>query len=210
MDIIGNAVQDTPGEAIAFRLEVVAIPVSDIERAKTFYTSLGWRLDADFTLSTQFRVIQFTPPGSSCSIHFGQGITSAAPGSAQGLFLVVANIEEARAALIRRGVKVGGLFHRDAGAPLTGIDPQRRSYGSYASFQDPDGNDWLLQEVTARLPGRTDGANFSSMAELASALRRAAAAHGEHEKKNGGTDSDGPDWYASFIVDEQHGGQKIR
>jgi len=193
--------------AVAFKLEVVAIPVADIERSKSFYTNLGWRLDADFTLSDEYRVIQFTPPESSCSIHFGKGITSAPAGSAQGLYLVVSDIEIARADLMRRGVEVSAPFHKVAGAAAAGLDPQRRSYGSYTAFHDPDGNAWLLQEVTTRLPGRiAPGAPlFASEEELAAALKRAAAAHGEHEKQIGKSDPDWPTWYAKFMLDEQYG-----
>jgi catechol 2,3-dioxygenase-like lactoylglutathione lyase family enzyme len=193
--------------ALALKLEVVAIPVADIERSKSFYTNLGWRLDADFTLSDEFRVVQFTPPGSACSIHFGKGITSASPGSAQGLYLVVSDIEIARAELMRRGVEIGALFHKEAGAATIGLDSQRRSYGSYAAFHDPDGNGWLLQEVTTRLPGRIDPGtlSFASEEELAATLRRAAAAHGEHEKQIGKSDPNWPSWYAKFMLDEQYG-----
>jgi catechol 2,3-dioxygenase-like lactoylglutathione lyase family enzyme len=192
------------------KLEVVVLPVSDIDRAKRFYGRLGWRLDADFA-SDDFRVVQFTPPGSSCSIHFGTarpGIAPAVPGSAQGLYLIVSDIEAARADLVDRGVEVSEVFHR-AGrdSRLSGPDPERRSYGSLASFSDPDGNGWLLQEVTARLPGRVDADNttFTSSADLAAALRRAATAHGEHEKRIGRHDADWPDWYADYIVREQAG-----
>ena len=189
-------------------LEVVVLPVSDVDRAKRFYGALGWRLDADFDKGDVFRVVQFTPPGSSCSVHFGRGITTAAPGSAPGLFLVVSDIEAARAELINRGVDVSEVFHRAVGEdPLSGLDPARRSYASYATFSDPDGNGWLLQEVTARLPGRMDASStaFTSSIELGSALRRAAAAHGEHEKQTGQHDWDWPVWYAEYIVREQAG-----
>jgi len=192
------------------KLEVVVIPVLDVDRAKRFYGRLGWRLDADFVKGDEFRVVQFTPPGSPSSIHFGKGVTSALPGSAQGLFLVVSDIEAARAELVDRGVNVSEVFHRAVGeGPVSGPDPSRRSYASYATFSDPDGNVWLLQEVTARLPGRVDAdvTTFTSATELAAALRRAAAAHGEHEKRNGGKhDATGwPDWYAEYIVQEQAG-----
>jgi catechol 2,3-dioxygenase-like lactoylglutathione lyase family enzyme len=147
---------ETPG--IEMKLEVAVIPVADVDRAKRFYGSLGWRLDADFVHGDDFRVVQFTPPGSSCSIHFGTprtGVTSVAPGSAQGLYLIVSDIEAARAALVDRGVEVSEVFHRvGREGRLSGPDPERRSYSSLASFNDPDGNGWLLQEVTARLPGR--------------------------------------------------------
>ena len=195
---------------IDLKLEVVAIPVSDIDRAKQFYSRLGWRLDADFVVGDNFRGVQFTPPGSPASIHFGKGVTSAAPGSAQGLFLVVSDIEAARAELVGRGVDVGEIFHvaSPGHPPIPGPDPERRSYFSYVSFRDPDGNTWLLQEVTARFPGRVDAnqTTFSSVADLASALRRAAAAHGEHEKRTGGRyDENWPDWYAEYLVAEQVG-----
>jgi catechol 2,3-dioxygenase-like lactoylglutathione lyase family enzyme len=193
---------------IDMNLEVVVIPVSDVDRAKSFYGNLGWRLDAEFVKGDAFRVVQFTPPGSECSIHFGTGITSAVPGSAQGLYLVVSDIEAARAELVDRGVDVGEVFHRAVGeGPLSGPDPARRSYHSYATFSDPDGNSWLLQEVTVRLPGRVDAdrTTFTSSSELATALRRAEAAHGEHEKRTGQRDEDWPDWYAEYIVREQAG-----
>jgi catechol 2,3-dioxygenase-like lactoylglutathione lyase family enzyme len=193
---------------VDMKLEVVVIPVSDVDRAKRFYSNLGWRLDADFVKGDAFRAVQFTPPGSSCSIHFGTGITSALPGSAQGLYLVVSNIEVARAELVDRGVDVGEVFHRAVGeGPLSGPDPARRSYHSYATFGDPDGNGWLLQEVTVRLPGRVDAdaTTFASSTELAAVLRRAAAAHGEHEKRTGQHDADWPDWYAEYIAREQAG-----
>ena len=190
------------------KLEVVVIPVTDVDRAKRFYGSLGWRLDADFARGDAFRVVQFTPPGSQASIHFGKGVTPAAPGSAQNLYLVVSDIAAARAELVARGIDVGPLFHRGAGGFADGIDPERRTYNSFASFNDPDGNRWLLQEITARFSGRVDASEtiFSSSAELAAALRRASAAHGEHEKRIGKHDATGwPDWYAAYIVAEQAG-----
>ena len=205
---------------VDMRLEVVVIPVSDVDRAKGFYGGLGWRLDADFAAGDDWRVIQFTPPGSECSVIFGKNVTAAPPGSAQGLYLVVADIEAARDELLGRGVGVGEVFHDGgdayAGADepflfgrlrVDGPDPERRSYRSYASFSDPDGNGWLLQEVTARLPGRVDAGatTFASPTELAAALRRAAAAHGEHEKRTGRHDAGWPDWYAEHIVREQAG-----
>jgi catechol 2,3-dioxygenase-like lactoylglutathione lyase family enzyme len=193
-----------------FKLEVIAIPVADVERAKRFYAGLGWRLDGDFVAGDAFRGIQFTPPGSPCSIHFGKGVTSAAPGSAQGLFLVVSDIEAARADLIGHGASVSEVFHRAGpGQPqVSGRHPKRQSYSSFATFNDPDGNTWLLQEVTQRLPGRVSAreTTFTSSAELASALRRAGAAHGEHEKRTGGQyDVNWPDWYAEYMVAEQAG-----
>jgi catechol 2,3-dioxygenase-like lactoylglutathione lyase family enzyme len=172
------------------KLEVVVIPVSDVDRAKRFYGDLGWRLDADFVVGNEFRGIQLTPPGSPCSIQFGIGVTSAVPGSARGLYLVVSDIESARAELVDRGVAVSEVFHRDGPGkpPLGGLDPARRSYFSYATFSDPDGNEWLLQEVTTRFPGRSDSnaTSFASVSDLASAMRRASAAHGEHETRTGG------------------------
>jgi catechol 2,3-dioxygenase-like lactoylglutathione lyase family enzyme len=197
------------GRKVDFRLEVVVIPVSDAERAKRFYGGLGWRLDADFAVGKEFRLVQFTPPGSLCSIHFGVGITSAEPGSAQGIYLVVSDVEAARAELVERGVDVSGVFHLAAPGkpPVNGRDPQRRTYASFASFKDPDGNSYLLQEITARLPGRVDAGDtkFSSKTELASAFRRAEAAHGEHEKKTGVRDVNWPEWYAEYMVAEQSG-----
>ena len=208
---------------VDMKLEVVVIPVSDVDRAKRFYADLGWRLDADFAAGDDWRVIQFTPPGSGCSVIFGKNVTAAAPGSAQGLYLIVSDIEAARNELLSRGVAVGEVFH-GAGDVHTGTDepylsgrrrisgpdPARSSYGSFASFKDPDGNGWLFQEITARLPGRVDAydTTFTSSTELANALRRAAAAHGEHEKRTGGDHSTTwPDWYADYIVREQAGKQ---
>jgi catechol 2,3-dioxygenase-like lactoylglutathione lyase family enzyme len=201
------------------RLEVLVIPVSDVDRAKQFYGGLGWRLDADFAFDDGFRVIQFTPPGSGTSVIFGTNVTAAAPGSARGLYLVVSNIEAARKELLSRGVKVsevfhgGGAVHTGADEPylfgsvrVGGPDPGRRSYLSLASFSDPDGNGWMLQEVTARLPGRMEAnTTFTSATELAATLRRAEVAHGEHEKRTGEHDANWPDWYAQYIVREQAG-----
>jgi catechol 2,3-dioxygenase-like lactoylglutathione lyase family enzyme len=194
---------------VDMKLEVVVIPVSDVDRAKRFYGDLGWRLDADFVVGDTFRGVQFTPPGSPCSIHFGIGVTSAAPGSARGLYLVVSDIEAARAELVNRGVEVSEVFHRDGPGkpPLSGPDPARRSYFSYATFSDPDGNEWLLQEVTTRFPGRIDSnaTSFASASDLASAMRRASVAHGEHEKRIGAADLNWPDWYSAYMVAEQAG-----
>ena len=194
---------------VDMKFEVTAIPVSDVDRAKRFYGNLGWRLDADFAVGDHFRVVQFTPPGSPASIHFGKGVTSAAPGSAEGLFLVVSDIEAARAELVSRGVDVSEIFHvaGPGHPPIPGLDPERRSYFSYATFKDPDGNTWLLQEVTVRFPGRVDANQtaFASVADLATALRRAEAAHGEHEKRTGVRDANWPDWYAEYIAAEQAG-----
>jgi catechol 2,3-dioxygenase-like lactoylglutathione lyase family enzyme len=209
----------SPLRTLDMKLEVVVIPVADVDRAKKFYGGLGWRLDADFAFDDGFRVIQFTPPGSQASVIFGTNVTAAAPGSARGLYLVVSDIDAACKELLRRGVEVGGPFHsggeKHFGADephlfgsvrIGGPDPEHRSYFSLASFSDPDGNGWLLQEITARLPGRVDAnTTFSATAELAAALRRAAAAHGEHEKRTGGQDVNWPDWYAEYIVREQAG-----
>ena len=203
-----TAIETKRAQGVDMKLEVVVIPVADVDRAKRFYGNLGWRLDADLAVSDQFRIVQFTPPGSLCSIQFGTGLTSAAPGSAKGTYLVVSDIEAARAELVDRGVEVSELFHRGGKeGRLSGPDPQRRSYASFASFSDPDGNGWLLQEVTARLPGRVDAddTTFTSPTELAGALRRAEAAHGEHENRTGQRDADWPDWYAEYIVREQAG-----
>lgn len=197
----------TTAKPVDMKLEVVVIPVADVERAKLFYGNLGWRLDADLVRG-ETRVVQFTPPGSSCSIHFGRGVTSAAPGSAQGLYLIVSDIEAARAELAGRGVDVSEVFHQaEGGGRINGADPARRSYASFASFNDPDGNRWLAQEVTVRLPGRVDpgSTTFPSATELAAALRRAETAHGEHEKRTGQRDAAWPEWYAAYIVAEQGG-----
>ena len=194
---------------VDMKFEVAAIPVADVDRSKNFYSNLGWRLDADFAVGDNFRVVQFTPPGSPASIHFGKGVSSAAPGSASGLYLVVSDIVAARAELIGHGADVGEVFHvAGPGHPLIpGPDPERRSYFSYATFKDPDGNTWLLQEVTVRFPGRVDAneTTFASVADLASAFRRAEAAHGEHEKRTGVRDANWADWYAEYVVAEQAG-----
>ncbi|MDX3970548.1 MAG: VOC family protein [Bradyrhizobium sp.] len=206
--------------SVDLKLEVVVIPVSDVDRAKAFYARLGWRLDADFSSGEDWRVIQFTPPGSACSVIFGRNVTSAAPGSARGLYLIVSDLEAARQELLGRGVEVSEPFHGaddvHAGSDepylfgsvrLGGTDPKRGSYSSFASFSDPDGNGWLFQEVTIRLPGRIAGSatTFASTTDLAAALRRAAIAHGEHETRSGGHDENWPDWYADYIVREQAG-----
>jgi catechol 2,3-dioxygenase-like lactoylglutathione lyase family enzyme len=204
---------------VDMKLQAVVIPVSDVDRAKRFYGALGWRLDADFPFDNGFRIVQFTPPGSPCSIQFGTKVTSAAPGSAQGLYLIVSDIEAARAELVARGVDVSAVFHAEtpgaqfqpdgSSGRVSGPAPDHASYRSFATFSDPDGNGWLFQEVTARLPGRVDATDtaFTSQAELASALRRAAAAHGEHEKRTGQHDANWPDWYSDYIVKEQAGKQ---
>ena len=201
------------------KFEIAVIPVSDVDRAKEFYGRLGWRLDADFAGGDDFRAIQFTPPGSGCSVIFGKNVTAAAPGSAQGLYLIVSDIAAARDELRGRGVEVSEVFHSDgvyAGTDepylfgrrrTSGPDPARGSYRSFASFRDPDSNGWLFQEVTTRLPGRIDAAEteYASTADLVSALRRAAVAHGEHEKRTGEADENWPVWYATYMVAEQAG-----
>jgi catechol 2,3-dioxygenase-like lactoylglutathione lyase family enzyme len=202
---------------VDLKLEAVVIPVSDVDRAKEFYGNLGWRLDADFRFDNGFRVVQFTPHGSECSIQFGTKMTSAAPGSSQNLYLIVSDIDAARAELAARGVQVSDVFHpatpgaqfqpNGTGSHVSGPAPDHASYLSFATFNDPDGNGWLLQEITTRLPGRIDAAEtvFTSVADLASALRRAEAAHGEHEKRTGQRDANWPDWYAAYMVAEQAG-----
>jgi catechol 2,3-dioxygenase-like lactoylglutathione lyase family enzyme len=194
---------------VDMKLEVVVLPVSDVDRAKRFYTGLGWRLDGDFIIGDEFRGVQFTPPGSHCSIHFGKGLTSAKPGSAPGMYLVVTDIEAARTALIQHGAEVSEVFHRAGPGkpPQPGREPQGHSYASFVSFKDPDGNSWLVQEVTERLPGRIDGDEtaFASSNDLATALERASLAHGEHEKRIGHHDANWPEWYADYLVKEQSG-----
>lgn len=202
---------------VPLKLEVVIIPVSDVERSKGFYTKLGWRLDADFSFDNGFRVVQFTPPGSSCSVQFGSKITPAKPGSAQSLYLIVSDIVAARADLVALGVNVSEVFHatvpgaqfqsNGSSGRVNGPAPNHATYSSFATFSDPDGNTWLLQEITNRLPGRIDSGatSFVSPSDLASAMRRAAAAHGEHEKRIGGADANWPDWYAAYMAAEQAG-----
>jgi catechol 2,3-dioxygenase-like lactoylglutathione lyase family enzyme len=207
-----------PGQVVMvdMRLEVIVIPVSDVDRAKQFYGGLGWRLDADFSFDDGFRVIQFTPPGSGASVIFGTNVTAAAPGSAKGLYLIVSDIEATRKELLNRGVAVseafhgGGNVHHGTDEPhlfgsvrIPGADPGRRSYLSLASFNDPDGNGWMLQEITTRLPGRVAADTpFASTAELAAALRRASAAH---EKRTSRHDANWADWCAEYIVRERAG-----
>jgi catechol 2,3-dioxygenase-like lactoylglutathione lyase family enzyme len=215
-----TASETATARGVDMKFEIVVIPVSDVDRAKRFYAGLGWRLDADFAAGDDWRVIQFTPPGSGASVIFGKNVTAAAPGSAQGLYLIVSDIKAARDELLARGVEVsetfhgGGDVHAGPDEPylfgrlrVSGADPEHGSYRSFVSFKDPDGNGWLFQEITARLPGRVDAndTTFTSSTELAAALRRAAAAHGEHEKRTGGHDANWPDWYADYIVREQAG-----
>jgi catechol 2,3-dioxygenase-like lactoylglutathione lyase family enzyme len=205
---------------VDMKFEIVVIPVSDVDRAKEFYGRLGWRLDADFVGGKDYRVIQFTPPGSGCSIIFGKNVTAAAPGSAQGLYLIFCDITAACAELLGRGVEISDVFHDAADVHagtdepyllgrlrVGGPDPDHRSYHSFASFCNPDGNGWLFQEVTTRLPGRVDATTttFASANDLASALRRAAVAHGQHKARTGQADKNWPDWYAEYMVREQSG-----
>jgi catechol 2,3-dioxygenase-like lactoylglutathione lyase family enzyme len=202
---------------VPLKLEVVIIPISDVERSKKFYARLGWRLDADFAFDNGFRVVQFTPPGSACSVQFGSKITSAGPGSAQSLYLIVSDIAAARDELVALGVDVSAVFHptapgaqfqpNAASGRVNGPAPNHATYSSFATFSDPDGNSWLLQEITNRLPGRIEPGvtSFGSATDLASAMRRAAAAHGEHEKRIGAADPNWPDWYAAYMAAEQAG-----
>ena len=208
---------DTRVARVDMKFEAVVIPVADVDRAKQFYAKLGWRLDADFRFDNGFRIVQFTPPGSGCSVQFGANVTPAVPGSAQGLYLIVSDIEAARAELALLGIGASDVFHAEtpgaqfqpdgSSGRVKGPSPDRVTYGSFATFNDPDGNGWLLQEVTTRLPGRIDTGEtwFASSADLASALRRAEAAHGTHEKRIGAADSNWPDWYAAYMVAEQAG-----
>ena len=200
---------DNPTPAkVQMQLEVVVIPVADVDRSKRFYSELGWRLDADFAADDTYRIVQVTPPGSSCSIHFGVGLTSAPPGSAR-LYLIVSDVVVARDDLVGRKVDVSEVVHRvgPGKANLSGPHPQRASYASFASFNDPDGNAWVLQEVTARIPGRvdTDVTTFTSAAELEAALMRVAMAHGEHERRDGKPDRNWPHWYAEYLFRESTG-----
>jgi catechol 2,3-dioxygenase-like lactoylglutathione lyase family enzyme len=215
-EVPGN---DATQAKIDMKFEIVVIPVSDVDRAKEFYAKLGWRLDADYDNGSDFRVIQFTPPGSACSVIFGRNVTGLAPGSVQGLYLIVSDIAAAREQLLTLGVKVSEVFHNEGvytgtdehylfgSLRVSGPDPEHRSYRSFASFHDPDGNGWLFQEITTRLAGRVVGqTTYTSANDLATALRRAAAAHGEHEKRTGGQhDENWPDWYAEYMVRELAG-----
>jgi catechol 2,3-dioxygenase-like lactoylglutathione lyase family enzyme len=178
----------TGGGQVDMKLEVVVIPVSNFDRATEFYKRLGWRQDVTPPGSGVF---QFTPPGSGCSVQFGANRTSAAPGSAQGLWLIVSDIQAALGKLAAAGVQADEVFHIGANGNASGLDPERNSYRSFASFRDPDRNHWLFQEITTRLPGRIDAAatSFGSASDLASAMRRAEAAHGEHEKRTGQRDA---------------------
>ena len=203
---MANVKDNASGARVDLKLEVVIISVADADRAKQFYAKLGWRLDADIAGGNDFRVIQFTPPGSPCSVQFGKALTSAAPGSAKA-YLVVSDIVAARDKLVALGADVSEFFYIGAHGRVSGLDPERRSYSSRATFSDPDGNVWLLQEVTTRLPGRVEpgATTFGSARDLANAMRRAEAAHGEHEKRIGKADPNWPDWYAAYMVAEQAG-----
>lgn len=197
------------------KLEVIVIPVGDVDRAVLFYKGLGWRLDADFT-ADDLRVVQVTPPGSPASVIFGTNVTTAEPGSADGMMLVVTDIAAVRAELIENGIDVsdvftdeGGVFHHGGTARRIPASADTGSYGLFASFSDPDGNTWYLQQITARLPGRIEATEttFASPDDLEAALRRAATAHGEHETRTGVADANWPAWYAQFMVSEQHGSE---
>lgn len=191
-------------KTVDMKLEVIVIPVSDVDRAEQFYRKLGWRQDVTPPGSGVF---QFTPHGSSCSVQFGKGLTSATPGSAQRNYLIVSDIVSARNELLAAGIGVDEIFHLTADGPAAWVDPERGTYRSLALFSDPDGNTWLLQEISTRLPGRIDSdvTSFGSVTDLASAFRRAEAAHGEHEKRTGVRDANWPDWYAAYMVAEQSG-----
>jgi catechol 2,3-dioxygenase-like lactoylglutathione lyase family enzyme len=211
-DTSESATNATGSETGDLKLEVVVIPVSDVDRAKAFYEGLGWRLDADFADDQGFRIVQLTPRGSACSIQFGSKVTAAPVGSATNMYLVVPDVQATRDAIAALGVAVSEVFHEgslgdrfDPDARVAGAAPDGATYGSFASFSDPDGNTWLLQQITTRLPGRVDPAatSFASAGELSRALQRAAAAHGEHEARIGAEDPDWPDWYAEYMVREQ-------
>jgi catechol 2,3-dioxygenase-like lactoylglutathione lyase family enzyme len=193
---------------IDMKLEVIVIPVSDVDRAKEFYERIGWRLNVDRSTGEDFRLVQFTPPGSCCSVHFGKNVTAAAPGSSKA-FLIVPDIEAARDQLVAAGAEVGEFFHDGPEGRGSGLHPERLTYRSRALFSDPDGNGWQLQEVTTRLPGRVEPGftSFGSANDLARAFRRAEAAHGEHEKRTGQHDANWAEWYAAFMVAEQSGNE---
>jgi catechol 2,3-dioxygenase-like lactoylglutathione lyase family enzyme len=209
--------KDATAARLDMKVEIVVIPGSDIDRAKDFYARLGWRLDADYDNGSDFRVIQFTPPGSGCSIIFGRNVAAAAPGSGQGMYLIDSDIQAARSELVALGINASDVFHDPNGVyagsdppylfgrpPVAGLDPDRHSYRSFLSFSDSDGNGWLLQEITTRLPGRIAGdTTYASVGDLVQGLTRAAAAHGQHEARTGQPDANWPDWYAEYMVREQ-------
>ena len=202
--VSSEASENASVKNVDMKLEVVTIPVSDMDRATEFYVGLGWRQDVTPPGSG---IVQLTPPGSGCSVQFGTNRTSAEPGSAQNTFLIVTDIQAAYDYLVGRGIQVSGVFHLGPDGPVSGAAPEHASYGSLATFSDPDGNTWLLQEITTRLPGRIDAAEtaFASTADLSSAMWRASVAHGEHEKRIGEADENWPDWYAAYMVAEQAG-----
>jgi catechol 2,3-dioxygenase-like lactoylglutathione lyase family enzyme len=187
---------------VDMKLEVVVLPVSDVDRSKRFYEKLGFHLDIDLVVNENFRVVQFTPPGSEASIHIGKGITPAAPGSVQNTYLVVSDIKAARADLAARGINVSEVFHRGPEGPVAGPSPEPSDYSSFATFADPDGNSWLMQEIKKRLPGRTASQLLPGEITglLLGALKNAAAAHGIHEKELGKADPDWPQWYAEHMT----------
>jgi catechol 2,3-dioxygenase-like lactoylglutathione lyase family enzyme len=219
MSSVARGVGASEGASVSsvdMKLEVVVIPVSDVDRAKEFYSKLGWRLDADRVAGNSFRLVQFTPPGSASSVQFGVNLTPAAPGSAQALLLIVSDIEAARRQLVAQGVDASEVFHCETGTAcrfegvgvrVSGPQPEHASYSSFVSFRDPDGNGWLLQEVTKRLAGRVAAGDtkYSSARDLAQAMARAAMAHGKHEARTGKPDPNWPDWYAEYMVREQSG-----
>ena len=199
----GSTSMDThEARTIDTKLEVVTVPVSDVDRAKRFYQSLGWRLDADIAVGDAFRVVQLTPPQSPCSVAFGKGLTTAEPGSAQRLLLVVYDIDAARADLLSRGAEVSEVFHL-AGGRVPGPDPQRRSYQTYAAFSDPDGNAWLLQEIRTRLPGREWENLTGDVASRARLLRETAEHHDPYEKSH--APHNWWDWYAAYMDAREQG-----
>jgi len=203
-------ISGTSAEKVDIKFEVVVIPVAGVDRSKEFYTKLGWRLDADFPFDNGFRVVQFTPPGSGCSVQFGTKMTSAEPGSAQGLYLIVSDIETARQALVARGIGVSDVFHAgtpgaqfqiDGSGRISGPAPEHATYSSFATFRDPDGNGWLFQEITTRLPGR--GFSNLDVATLTELLQEAEKKHGEYDPIAPTRDWSG--WYAAYIVARRDG-----
>jgi catechol 2,3-dioxygenase-like lactoylglutathione lyase family enzyme len=206
----GEPISAAGGERIDMKFEVVVIPVADVDRSKEFYTKLGWRLDADFPFDNGFRIVQFTPPGSGCSVQFGTKITTAAPGSAQGLYLIVSDIEAARKDLVSRGIEVSEVFHAgtpgaqfliDGNGRISGPAPGHATYNSFATFRDPDGNGWLFQEVTTRLPGR--GLGNLDVATLTKLLEETEQHHAAYEPT--APKHHWSSWYAAYIVARQAG-----
>ena len=203
-EVSGSEAGNVGVAAVDMKLEVIVIPVTDVNRAEKFYQKLGWRQDVTPPGSGVF---QFTPHGSACSVQFGGNLTSASPGSAQKTYLIVSDIEKARNALAEAGIAVSEIFHFGPNGPASGVDPEHNTYRSFATFSDPDGNTWLLQEITTRLPGRIDSgvSSVGSASDLQNAMRRAEAAHGEHEKLLGQRDENWAEWYAAYMVAEQAG-----